>query len=153
MADTSDVSSEDRALLAGFIRSTRELLAQIVKMGGVFPGEAFVPADIMPALSEAWPPVELQLLVMENVTSTVEDQRMIEHGLYGPQLTFKLAVIERIRQRFFANPTKRWLQRWLKAIDNLLDSLPDPLGVGAAIKEFKTAIEDLAEEAAANDGD
>ena len=65
------------------------------------------------------------------------------HGLGGAQLDFKLRTVEfwadRVRH---PNIGSRWIRRLLDAIDTLLDSILDAVGIGSSIKEIKDAIRD-----------
>jgi hypothetical protein len=73
----------------------------------------------------------------------LSEASLLLEGLHGAQLRFKFEVFRRIaerwnRRQWKAQPFKGWiLQRFLKAIDLLLDSIGDAIpGVGI-ITEFK----------------
>jgi hypothetical protein len=74
--------------------------------------------------------------------------RLVEHGLIGRPMRFKLKVLdtiakqwERVKGQF---TIREWLKRMFDAIDAILDSLIDAAGgIGAVIKEFKDALSAL----------
>lgn len=70
------------------------------------------------------------------------------HGLEGPPLRFKFAVLGAISDRWdqFRSgfSVEKWLQKIIDAIDAVLDSLIDAAGgIGSLIKEFKDALSAL----------
>ena len=140
----------DREALAAFVERTRELLEEIATTGGPIGGPIFIPRDLRPTLLAAWPEVDADLRALTARIATASDAELDLHGLRGPQLQFKLAVINRLWQRFRNKKVLKWLLKLLKAIDNLLDSLAALFKVGSMTKEIKTALEDLIEEIAAD---
>lgn len=83
---------------------------------------------------------------------------LIEHGLIGRPMKFKLRVLnfiakqwERVRGQF---TIREWLKRMFDAIDAILDSLIDAAGaIGSVIKEFKDALSALVSSDKGNGGD
>jgi hypothetical protein len=146
----------DREALVGLIERLRDLLGQVVRTGGPPGGPAFVPVDLRPLLDDAWPGVDADLRALSARVRVATDAELDRHGLRGAQLHFKLAVIDRLWERFrgaAGNRALKWLKKLLKAIDNLLDSLRAILNVGDMAKELKTAIEDILEELQEDDSD
>ena len=148
MPPDGEVTQADRDALKNFVESTQSLLDELVRYGGPEKAPRLIPKDITELMEAAWPPVNSELTRLSERIANAPESSLISHGLYGAQLKFKLAVIDRIRRRFFASISEKWLKRLLKAIDNLIDSLSAALGIGAMAKEFKVAIEDLLEELA-----
>lgn len=67
--------------------------------------------------------------------------RILNHGLAGAQLDFKLATVRYWAGRFGQDGVNRFvLGRLLDSIDTLLDSLLAAMGVGSSLTELKDAI-------------
>jgi hypothetical protein len=81
---------------------------------------------------------------------SIEHEKMVRHGLFGPNLRFKLGVLGHISNEFPRRLSDQfsvqgWFQRIVAAIDALLDSMIDAAGgAGGLIKEFKVALGALA---------
>lgn len=87
--------------------------------------------------------------VLRDTVPFIHPIAVINHGLAGRPLRFKLKVIDTIAngwdrvQRQFS--IREWFKSLIDAIDALLDSLIDAAGgVGGLIKEFKDALGALA---------
>jgi hypothetical protein len=76
----------------------------------------------------------LQLHVLELSPDTLR-----RHGLYGAQLTYKLATIDFAASQAFKG-LSGWLRKLLELIDNLLESILKALGVDDALKEIKDSL-------------
>ena len=127
-------------------------------------------SDMHGFANDAWNAVVVEADEFSRLTGAISseafDDRLDAAGLSGPQLTFKLAVIDRRRAELEAeehppegapepNPQprpedqgrrNRYLRRLaaklLDAIDTVLDSLVVALhGIGEIIKEFKQALQ------------
>jgi hypothetical protein len=88
------------------------------------------------------------LLAKMEIPSPSFTGRLIEHGLIGRPMRFKLKVLNSIAKRWERLKgqftIREWLKRMFEAIDAILDSLIDAAGaVGAVIKEFKDALSAL----------
>ncbi|MCW8915851.1 MAG: hypothetical protein OQK24_08350 [Magnetovibrio sp.] len=67
-------------------------------------------------------------------------ERLVFHGLSGPQAKFKLGNINYWKKRFLVTPVGQVLVSLLKSIDVVLDSLLQAIGASHAIKEFKDGL-------------
>ena len=131
------VNGEDiaagREATARYLEWVRTLLEEIV----VERGETLLDNDLLPLARAAWAQdVDQQFGVVADEVQDpdcVADDAILEHGLFGAQLQFKLAVV------------RRWYQRWrhgmcsvhrlLVKVNDILDSIPG----GGGLAEFKDA--------------
>lgn len=75
----------------------------------------------------------------------IQPERLVQHGLLGRPLQFKLRVLDsigrqwdKVREQF---SVREWLKRIFDAIDAILDCVIDAAGgVGGLVKEFKDAL-------------
>ena len=136
----NDFGQTDRNLLISFLNAVYELLAQAVETTrDPLGGELFVEELIGP-MQAAFPELREYFGRVEAAVRELPNVRMIEHGLTGPQLRFKLAGVS------YRDGIYRQLGRifhfkgLLDTLEALLDSILDAAGIGGAIKEFKEAV-------------
>lgn len=83
------------------------------------------------------------------IDTGLSTKQVINHGLTGRPMHFKLRVLDSIARRWknFGDQFKarEWLKRMFEAIDAILDSLIEAAGgAGGLIKEFKDVLSALA---------
>jgi hypothetical protein len=87
---------------------------------------------------------------LKQAIGDIPDRSLMDHGLIGRPMHFKLRVIDSISRnwenRFSGQfSVSEWLKKIIDAIDAALDSLVEAAGgVGGLIKEFKDALASLA---------
>jgi hypothetical protein len=145
-------NSTDRDLLLGFVLGVEKFVSTIIRKGhqGLLPkGETglHLHKELEPAAREALDEFTQQRRGDVLVAIDRADEATLQsHGLTGKQLRFKLAII-RLRERLFCKlPKFRPFRSVIGAIDTLLDSIVDALGVGGALKELKDAVLDATED-------
>jgi len=135
-----DTVDDDRAALRRFIAGVRVFLDKLVTeridpTGAPLFFSNF-PVDLMiDAWDEARP-------TFDNVDAALGDASgddLRQHGLFGKQLRFKLGVVRFLHNRY-VKVGKKILGPLLAAIDSVLDSILDVVGVGKAAKEIKECI-------------
>lgn len=111
------------------------------------PGD-LIPVEFHQLALDAFDPVPLELALMRDVLGRRDILPSLErHGLTGPSLVFKLALIEAQSRRYEASrggplrPARGLFKKLLEFIDILLESLSAALGAGGLVAEFKKAIE------------
>ena len=87
----------------------------------------------------AWPSVTEQFDALQNEPGEMSDASVRRHGLFGPQLRFKLAVVRHWLVRFHHGRAS--LRQLLIRVDDLLKSILDLIGGGGALDEFKKGVE------------
>ena len=137
-----------REELTRFLRNVREFLAFVLEARELnflwedapslqpLAVETFQ-ADVIPAVER------LQRNVPE-----IPQERLVQHGLLGRPLRFKLRVLDAIAQQWDRVrgqlSVREWLKRIFDAIDAILDCIIDAAGgAGGLIKEFKDALSAL----------
>jgi hypothetical protein len=78
---------------------------------------------------------------LESRIRNLTKDQLREHGLYGRQVAFKLAVIRFFYGRYLLIG-KGILKKPLGVIDDVLKSILDAVGDGGAISEIKDFIKD-----------
>ena len=132
---------EDKIKLIGFIKSVYRWLGACY-LGG---DDSFWPV-IRPYVAlrasgqEAWNELTANQ-PLKNFIELIEKapgEKLLEHGLCGAQLTYKLSVLEDLigRMRRVRTPG-RFRPKIIDAIDTVLDSLISAVGAGTALKEIK----------------
>ena len=130
--DGEDIA-RGREATARYLRWVRALLEEIV----VENGETLLVNHLLLLALDAW---ELAVRERFDVVATalldpeeVTDDEIEEHGLFGAQLRFKLAVVDRWYRRWRDGECSlHWL---LVKVNDILDSIPGGGGLG----EFKDA--------------
>ena len=122
--------ADARAALAEYLDWVKSLLEEIVNENG----DELLVDDLRGLAQEAWTDVSTRIdEVIDSLTALAGDT-LREHGLFGPQLRFKLKAV------------RIWFERWrngdcsltdlLARVNDLLDSIPG----GGAIREYKDAV-------------
>jgi hypothetical protein len=139
-SNVNDFGQTDRDLLISFLKAVYELLEQAVRTTrDPLGGELFVEELIGP-MRAAFPELGDHFGRMDAAIRALPDERMIEHGLTGQQLRFKLAAVS-YRERIYGQIGRIFrFKGLLDTLEGLLDSIIDAAGVGGAIKEFKEAV-------------
>lgn len=139
---------DDREVLKRFLLRLRALLEHLAQD----PNELFRP-ELRPLVSTAW----IELVAegrFEDLDRAIDggeyEQGMIEHGLRGAQLEFKVATFDRSLETMVEDEQKRFFTRArlrqsvpgaLQAANVTLDSVAAFVPPAAAVKEFKNAAE------------
>lgn len=136
----------DRARLAEFLRNTQQFISNTVETGTDPNGNYLFYDELRPVMRAAWEEVREHFDRAYGALQEVSDNRLWLHGLTGSQLGFKLGVVNWIGQRYARLDGKSLFRKLIDAIDTLLESILDALGVGGAISEFKDAMRDAVED-------
>lgn len=149
---------DDKALLENFARKVESLISTTIRAGGwTFPDQPDSP--VLRLHPEALEPARAALEEFEqqghlekltDAIGSASEETLRRHGLTGAQLRFKLTIV-RLRERLSRRsarpnwPFRRFrmsgfLRRLIEAIDNVLESLIDAVGVGGPLKEMKDAV-------------
>jgi hypothetical protein len=131
---------EAGARLLEFVDGTQKTLGDVVRDGRDPIGNSLFVPSLVPAMQRAWDEMPGEFDRLRSELNSLSNIQIANHGFTTAQLNFKLGVIAHWWQRF-SERGGRWIfRKLLEAIDNVLDSLIDALGVGGAIKEMKEAI-------------
>lgn len=128
-----------RSALVSFVRAVHDFLDELVHDPR---NERLFLEQLLGPMRQAWREVEEQRYFAD-VESGIE--RLSDHGLFGWQVAFKLAVIRFFYQRYL-EVGKSVLKKLLDIIDDLLKSILDAIGGGGAIAEIKDFIKDSIDE-------
>jgi hypothetical protein len=139
---------DDREVLKRFLLRLRVLLERLAQD----PNDLFEP-ELQPLISAAWEELVAEGR-FEDLDRAIDggeyEQGMIEHGLRGAQLEFKVATFDRSlgtmledEQRRFRTQAKlrQSVPGALQAANVTLDSVAAFIPPAAAVKEFKNAAE------------
>ncbi len=89
----------------------------------------------------AWPEIEAAFL---SVTAQLDDanidERLVDVGLTGSQLTLKTSGYQRALERWLRKPARGALRRLLEWADTILDSLVSVLPAVEVVREYKECI-------------
>jgi len=130
--------------LTDFLKELRTVLDDVVEQ----PTD-LVPPYLRPDMQAAWPDARRSLdrLIEGVATPSPEDEiRLQEHGLRGPAFQFKVGSFQRYLRLFRRNRKPRWLKKLLGWADIILGSLVSIIPGADALKEFKEAIEQAADD-------
>jgi hypothetical protein len=130
---------DDRSRLLSFVKDVRWLLDRLVT-GDAPQAQQLFPEDIRPLMQEAWTDVQPEFEVVRQELQVAPQEELRKHGLFGPQLKFKLSVITRKFRRFWQQGGREILKWLIEAIDNVLNSILSVIQGGGAIKEIKDGI-------------
>jgi|SRR5579863_10453646 len=138
-----DGGTNHKEALTRFINAVRSFLGELIegenkdRLGG----ELFYP-ELRGQMKAAWPEIKGEFAkVLTALGKGDRKAALIEHGLFGKQLRFKLDVSRHLYKVYkLIGPGKRILKQLLDSIDAVLDSIFDALHVGKAIKEFKDCV-------------
>lgn len=130
--------------LSAFLRSLEDQLREALEEQ---PGD-LIPVEFHQLALDAFDPVPRELALMRDVLGRRDILSSLErHGLTGPSLVFKLALIDAQSRHYETSrrspirPARGLFKKLLEFIDILLESLSAALGVGALVAEFKKGIE------------
>ena len=139
--------SDPRETLVRFLQAVHDFLNEIVESNHDPRGLRLFFEELLGPMRQAWQEVEdgHHFQQVEDRIRELPEAKLRDHGLYGRQLTFKLAVIRFFHQRYLSYG-KGILRRLLDIIDDLLKSILDAIGGGGAISEIKDFIKDSVEE-------
>ena len=133
------LDGSDAEKRAAFITWVERVLTQIV----THPEEWNIPLQLRAPMTAAFNQVRPLFEDLAPFAADIGLRGVEEHGLGGDQLEFKLRTVEfwanRVNQANFGTGL---IRRLLDAIDTLLDSILDALGIGGSIQEIKDAIRD-----------
>lgn len=101
--------------------------------------EALFHGELRRLAQLAWPGVKEEFERVRQDLQQVDKKKLQKHGLFGPQLRFKLAVVHRWVARFHEGNAS--LRQLLVRVDDLLKSILDLIGGGGALDEFKKGLE------------
>lgn len=146
--ETSSIPVEDRETLKFFLSQLRTLLDGLARD----PHDLF-PPEFRPLVAAAWDELVAEER-FEDVNKAIDDHEyqrgMIDHGLQGAQLDFKVAVFGQFLEVVRKHEEKRLLKRErlersvpkaLEAANVTIDSVAAFVPPAAAISEFKRAVE------------
>lgn len=91
-------------------------------------------------MQAAWNEARPAFAEFPRAAGALPADRILNHGLAGAQLDFKLATVRYWANRFQGNVAGFVFRRLLDSIDTLLDSLLAAMGVGSSLTELKDAI-------------
>ena len=136
-----------RGALVSFVRAVHDFLAELIQSNRDRQGQHLFLEDLLRPMGRAWQEVEQQRYFadVERGIERLTDGQLRDHGLFGWQLAFKLAVIRFFHQRYLA-AGKGILRKLLDIIDDLLKSILEAIGGGGAIAEIKDFIKDSIDE-------
>jgi hypothetical protein len=130
--------------LSAFLHSLEDQLRETLEEQ---PGD-LIPVEFHQLALDAFDPVPRELALMRDALGGRDLLSSLErHGLTGPSLVFKLALIEAQSRRYETSrrgpirPARGLFKKLLEFIDILLESLSAALGVGGLVAEFKKGIE------------
>ena len=148
------MDERDRQSLIEFIQTVQQVLNFIFRRLFEFPTVRQVPH-----VQEAWEEVQPKFgQLVQAIQSRDYDRNLIDAGLSGAQLRFKLAVFDSAKRAFDEGAQGRWtgtagrwisvtikklLAKLLRAINWLLGSMAHAIGVAEPIKEAKEGLEQL----------
>lgn len=133
--------------LRRFVMAVHDFLDELVESNRDPTGQTLFLEQLLDAMRRAWQEVrhdEHFPRAMNRIRELNEEQ-LRDHGLYGWQLTFKLAVIRLFHGRYLS-VGKGILRKLLDIIDGLLKSILDAIGGHGAIAEIKDFIKDSVDE-------
>ena len=138
MEDFKESKEADKQRIESFLTNLRDFLDELIKEK---PNQFFASPLIKP-MQDAWEDTSPRFDEVLSRLKDADDSILKIHGLTSRELTFKLEIIEYLRQRFQTTAfKKKVLKRLLKALDNLLDSILAALGLPNPIKEIKDGVD------------
>ncbi len=137
---------DPRSTLVHFMWAVHKFLDELVRSNRDPTGRPLFWKQLLKPMRDAWREAE-QNHYFSDVESRIRkltSEKWREHGLYGRQLAFKLAVIRFFLTRY-QSIGKSILRKLLNIIDDLLKSILEAVGGGGAISELKDFIKDSIE--------
>lgn len=129
-----------RQALIGFVKAVDEFLDELVKGNRDGEGEPLFIESLWRIMGPAWEEGRHEFQRIAIGLAVTSDGRLIEHGLGGMQLRYKLGVVRYFNEQY-QKLGKRMLKRLLESIDTLLKSIIKAVGLGDAAEELKDYIE------------
>jgi hypothetical protein len=136
---------DPRAILIQFVREVQKFLAELVQSNTGPRGESLFHEQLLSPMRAAWAEVQAHFPEVAGRIRDLPDHQIINHGLGGQQLRFKLAVIRWFYGQYLS-VGKGVLKKLIDIIDDLLKSIVEASGFGGAIVEIKDFIKDSVEE-------
>ena len=124
-------------LLQQFLRALDELLHDVIRKGVDNDGQPIFHEELLAPMREVIGELDWHFNKLLVAISETPDDRIHEHALQGPQLSFKLRVVRFFADRFAETSGPSQLRKLLDTLEGLLDSIIDAAGTGGAIKEYK----------------
>ena len=136
------VHADPRPVLIKFLQQLRDFLDEIVTTDADSLGsQGLFLHPLLEDMRAAWTEARPNFDGAIDRLSNLDLDRLRQHGLYGRQLRFKLAVIRFFYSRYLG-VGRGILRKLIDIIDDLLKSLLDAMGTGGAISEIKDFIKD-----------
>lgn len=130
----------NRQALVSFVLSVRDFLEELVADNLDPKGEPLFIGRLWELMKPAWEEGKPVFARLANNLGETQSSILIEHGLGGQQLRFKLGVVRYFNEQY-VRFGKGVLKRLLEAIDTLLKSIIKAAGLGDAAEELKDYIE------------
>lgn len=135
---------EAREYLVAFVDWLQEFFHQVVRFSDEIDGKTGAPLfeeqiRFLPDVLDEMDSDE-HFIRLRELVQLMENTSILEHGLYGLQLKWKLSNINFSLRRFMEQRTAALFDRLLSSIDALLDSILAAVPGGSAVKELKEAI-------------
>ncbi len=142
---------ESKQMLIQFISEAYGFIARLIQdeklYFSIFPS---APKELYGSCREAWGELPHSFTI-EGATRQIKNASgglLVKAGLFGAQLKLKLEALRyRMSQwtKSISRPVSKVAYKVLEAIDTVLDSLVQALGVGEALKEAKDVLMGLCE--------
>jgi hypothetical protein len=134
--------------LETFLKDTYDLLKELVYEGIDEEKRPFFIEDLSNSIHAAWEEFEEDFKIEHAVAQIqqTDAKRLQASGLYGQQLDLKLSVVEIWKNRFLNRRIKKILLKLLDAIDTVLRSLIEAIGMGHALEEIKDILRNSIDE-------
>ncbi|MGG5889168.1 hypothetical protein ACLF3G_18695 [Falsiroseomonas sp. HC035] len=136
---------DPRPALSAFLDGFRTVMDDIAENASTH--EQAFPPDIAALIPPAWRDLSSRYEDLLRSVDRLQEPTISQHGLVGPQLALKLALVRarntpfRGAATYLAGGLLDWLIKLLKSIDVLLKSLIKALNADSAWEELKEAIE------------
>ena len=133
------VTEDEKKELIRFLKETKTILQNIVDARHVL-----FRKDLRKPIEDAW--IDVEKLIDESIddlktTDIVLENKLVEAGLTGNQLVFKIKGFDGALKRFENRGTVNLLDKLLKWINTILKSLIVAIPGAEGIKEFKESLE------------
>lgn len=141
--DEINIHGNDKEKLINFLQKTHEFIQYLYNNASeILPADSdtsfIIETDI---LANAWNQFDETFNIESEIEKirSASDQTLIDHGLFGAQLTLKLTIIEKFYETWNSTKLHKFLKKLIDAIDNLLDSMIEAFSINGALKELKDA--------------
>lgn len=133
-------SGDPKPALIAFVRGVQNFLDELVRNNTDPQERPLFIRVLLPLMRAAWEEGQPVFGRIVEAIATTDSERLVEHGLSGQQLRYKLETIRYFDSRYRA-VGKSVLRRLLGPIDTLLKSIIKAIGLGDAAEELKDYIE------------